>query len=111
MKLGFLGSPTNSGSTCAASNTQEESLPKVLLLMVAVVVVVVAQPYGQKNMLNWLVKVLLLSCPLRIFSEHSTEDNQEQGAKELVCFGRTIKCIFCGDLTLHELNWGQFFQK
>ena len=33
MFLASLGAPTNSGRTCEASNTQEESLPEVLLLM------------------------------------------------------------------------------
>ena len=65
-----LGSPTNSGSTCEASNTQEDSLPEVLLLML---VVVDPQLYGQQKYCSsgWS-KVLLLSCHLRHFSAHST---------------------------------------
>jgi len=79
-----LGAPTNSGSTCEASNTQEESLPEVLLLML---VVVDPQLYGQQKYCSsgWS-KVLLLSCHLHHFSEHSAEDNQEQlGQRTHLC--------------------------
>ena len=44
-----LGTPTNSGSTCEASNTQEESLPEVLLLMVG----------GGGSSALWSTKILL----------------------------------------------------
>lgn len=103
MFLASLGTPTNSGSTCEASNTQEESLPKVLLLML---VVVDPQLYGQKKYCSsgWS-KVLLLSCHLHHFSEHSAEDNQEQlGQRTHLC--RPPRLIW-------DLHWcqirGQFF--
>ena len=70
MFLASLGTPTNSGSTCEANNTQEESLPKVLLLMLGGGG---SSALWSKTMCSsgWS-KVLLLSGHLHHFSEHST---------------------------------------